>query len=159
MELDLSPFMESCTFIIQEVSGLNTEIGSVYSKSSPVSVMEIAVIFGIVGDIKGQVTFTMNTELGHKITSAMLEQNGLEETDEFVRSAISEFGNMVMGHTAGAFYKKGIFFDITPPSILTGDNLLFSFERMNIESIPVKFDDGSMMEINIAYKFSNTNFK
>lgn len=147
---NIKPYIKASIYVISEVTGMKVEVGEIVSKVSPYRLNNVVVVFGVFGNIKGQTSFSLDEQLAMRISSKMLGNEECKEVNELVKSAISELGNMIMGHTANAFYKKHIIFDITPPSILTGSNLFFSGDKMDILCIPLIIDNESILEINIA---------
>lgn len=77
----------------------------------------IAVIVGFIGDMTGQARFIMDRKVAMALSSVLAGGMEITEMDELVMSAISEFGNMVMGSTCTLFSNQGITVDITPPAI------------------------------------------
>ena len=58
---------------------------------------------------------------------------------------------MILGNTAMKFSEKNIHIDITPPTILTGDNIELSIHKSVIVCIPIEFEDNCKMEIDFSY--------
>lgn len=50
------------------------------------------------------------------------------------------------------FLKRNINIDITPPIVLTGENIQLSINRSIIISIPLIFEDGTSIEMVIFYE-------
>jgi len=71
------------------------------------------------------------------------------ELDEMAKSAISELTNMVLGNTATLFSQNGVSIDITPPSLLMGENMQISTVKTQAICIPIQFE-GYTMEIEVA---------
>ena len=74
----------------------------------------------------------------------------VNDLDEVSKSAISEAANMILGNAATILFSKVIKVDITPPSIMMGDNVLISIPKMKTVCIPLKFATGGTMELDIA---------
>ncbi|EGW38818.1 cheC-like family protein [Desulfosporosinus sp. OT] len=90
-----------------------------------------------------------------KIASVMMGCSLITEIDEIGKSAIGELCNMILGHTATIFYRDNIIVDITPPTILTGDNIQLSIPNTVVVSIPLLFEDESQIEINVSFADGN----
>nr|WP_282432679.1 chemotaxis protein CheX [Desulfosporosinus sp. HMP52] len=84
-----------------------------------------------------------------KIASAMMGVSSITELDDIAKSAIGELCNMTLGYTATLFSKENIVVDITPPTILTGDNIELSIPNTVVMCISLLFEDGSQIEINV----------
>jgi chemotaxis protein CheX len=73
------------------------------------------------------------------------------ELDEMSKSAISELTNMILGTTATIFYNKGIKIDITPPSLLLGESMQITTNKIENVSIPLEITEiGAKFEIDMA---------
>jgi len=152
----IHPYVETSQRILRETTNLCVEVGNIHTKTSPFELHDFTVLIGMIGQISGQTTFSFSGDLACKLTSAMMGGYEVKELDEIVRSAMSEMGNMIMGHTSKAFSDCGIVCDITTPSILECGNLTYSVEEMEIICIPLIFEDGNIMEINISFVFQQS---
>lgn len=75
----------------------------------------------------------------------------VNELDDIAKSAISELCNMIMGNTATLYTQQNIRVNITPPTVLTGENLEITVHKSVVLNIPLVFDSGEQMEIDISY--------
>jgi len=87
---------------------------------------DISVIMGFVGDFRGQVNFIMAKGVAMSLTSILAGGMEVTEINELVKSAMGEFSNMVMGNACTLFSEQGISMDITPPSVITGEDFHIS---------------------------------
>ncbi len=71
--------------------------------------------------------------------------------DEMAKSAIAELCNMILGNAATIFFKNKINIDITPPTVLTGDNIQLSPTKVIVICIPIYLDDDISMELSVSY--------
>jgi chemotaxis protein CheX len=148
---NVEPFIEASKYVINEVTGMDFSVNRIYAKESPYHIKDVAVLFGVFGEIKGQAILSMDSSLAKKISASMIGAGEITELDELAKSALAEIGNMVFGHTANMFYNKGVKFDITPPSVLAGSQLRFSSDKMSVTCLEYLFENGEIMELNIAY--------
>ena len=72
------------------------------------------------------------------------------EFDEMSKSAISEMSNMIMGNAATILYNRGINIDITPPSLLMGENMQITPSKMKTICIPLLIGEGDKIELDIS---------
>ncbi|MCX8132282.1 MAG: chemotaxis protein CheX [Clostridia bacterium] len=147
----INPFIEASKNVLKEVAAIDLTLGKVYVKNAPYSSSNVVIIVGITGKIKGQAVFSMSKDVARSIASAMMMGMPVTELDEMAKSALSELGNMIMGNTATVFYGKGLNIDITPPTILTGDNMQFSPNKLTTVSIPLMLNVGGSLEIDISF--------
>lgn len=146
----INPFVESAFNIMKEVLQTEVERKELYLKKSSQPVMGIAAIVGLAGDVEGRVLIDMSSETAMGIASVM---NGEELTsvDDLVKATITELANMVTASAVTKLHDLGFRFDLTPPSIITGENMKVS--DMHVESliVPLCIPQG-MVEINVAIR-------
>ncbi len=148
----INPFIEAGQNIITETTGFLPKMGKIYIKNTPFKGDNVVILIGITGSVQGSVTISLRKTLACKIASAMMGGMPVAELDEIAKSAVSELSNMILGNAANIFYKNNISIDITPPTVLTGENMQISASKSAILCIPFEFDCGETMEIDLAYK-------
>lgn len=147
----INSFIKASKDIIVQMAGVQSETGSVYVKEKTFPSMNVAIMIGITGDFKGQALISMEKNVGLKIASNMMGGLPVADLDDIAKSAISELGNMILGNAATLLYNQGIKIDITPPSLLVGDNLSVSITSMKTLCVPLKTEHG-LIEFDIAVK-------
>jgi chemotaxis protein CheX len=146
----INPFLMASTKILKEMCFVDAKLGRPYIKD-PVFLDNTLVIFiGFTGEMKGQVMIAFENKIACDIASKMM-MTPIVEMDDISRSAICELGNMIMGNTATIFSTKGIAIDITPPTVGNGTMSFTNNFAQNI-CIPLEYDGGKKIEINIAIK-------
>jgi len=145
----VNPFIQATQNVIEMMCQVQPKLGNVYVKQSSFYGEDVAIILGIVGDIRGQVIFSMKKDTACFIASKMMMGMPVAELDEMAKSAISELTNMVLGNTATLFSQNGVSIDITPPSLLMGENMQISTVKAQAICIPMQFE-GYTMEIEVA---------
>lgn len=148
----INPFIESSQSIINMTTGLSPAVGEVHIKQAPYKGNNTVIFIGLTGQIHGSVTFSLKNELACKLASSMMGGMPVPELDEMGKSAISELCNMILGNTASVFYKNDIAIDITPPTIFTGNNIELTPTHAEVVCVPLHFDNGDSIEIDINYK-------
>jgi chemotaxis protein CheX len=147
----INPFIEASKNVLKGAANIEVTLGKLYMKTSPYLSDSVAIIVGVTGKIRGQVTFSISKELACKIASCMMMGMPVNELDEMSKSALAELGNMIMGNTATIFYGKGMKIDITPPTILTGDNMQFSTNKTTNVTVPIILSIGGVIEIDVSF--------
>ena len=147
----INPFVLASSEMIEQVAGFQTALGKIYIKDAPYRSESILVLIGIAGGFHGSVVMSFSKVICCKIASAMMGCSLITELDEIAKSAIGELCNMILGHTATLFSKGNIVVDITPPTILTGDNIELSIPNTTVVCIPLIFEDDSQIEINVSF--------
>lgn len=146
----INPFIEASQTVLKTSAGIDARLGNVYLKNAPYKSDTIVIIIGLTGKIRGQVVFSMGKAVALKIASAMMFGMSVTELDEIAKSAISELTNMILGNTATILYNKGIGIEITPPSMLMGDNMVITPNKMKTICIPLHLNDQDVLEIDVS---------
>ncbi len=146
----INPFIEASQVVLKSAANMDVTLGKIYLKSSPYSSDTLAIIIGLTGTLRGQVIFSMNKDMALGIASAMMGGMEVTEMNEITKSAVTEATNMILGNTATIFYNNGITIDITPPSLLMGDNMQISTSKMKTVCVPLNISSGGTIEIDIA---------
>ena len=148
----INPFIDASMNVINQTTGLQTRIGKVYKKETPYQSGSVVILIGLIGTVHGSVTFNLSEQLACRIASIMMGGMPVPKLDEIAKSAIGELSNMILGNTGIILSKKNVNIDVTPPTILTGDNLKLSVHDSVIICIPLLFEDNESIELNISYK-------
>jgi len=146
----INPFVEAAFNIIKEVLQSEVTRDELYLKKSTQPVLGVAAIVGLAGDVEGRVLIDMSQETAIKVASTM---NGEELTvmDELVKATITELANMVTAQAVTKLHDLGFRFDLTPPAIITGDNMQVSDVNVEALIVPMGLPHGKI-EINVAIR-------
>ncbi len=146
----INPFIEASQTVLKQIANVDATLGKVFLKNSPYKSESIVIIVGITGKIRGQAVFSMSKKTAFAVASAMMFGMPVDELNEISKSALSELTNMILGNTATLLYNKGIGIEITPPSLLLGDNLQITPSKMKTICIPLTFNADDSLEIDIS---------
>lgn len=146
----INPFIQASRTVLKSMANIDLSLGKVYLKTSPYSSETIVVVVGLMGALRGQVLFSMDKPVALKIASAMMMGMPITELDEMSKSAIAESANMILGNAATLLYEKGLKVEITPPSLMMGDNIQISTPNMRTLCIPLLLSTGGQIELDIA---------
>ena len=146
----INPFVESAYNVMKEVLQAEIERKDLYLKKTTQPVMGVAALVGLAGDVEGRVLIDMSQETALKIASSM---NGEELTsmDELVKATITELANMITAQAVTKLFDLGFKFDLTPPSIITGENMSVSNSNVEALIVPLQMSQG-LVEINVAIR-------
>jgi chemotaxis protein CheX len=137
----INPFITECQSMFNEVAGIPLKVTGTTLKQSPLSTKTVVIMLGVTGDLRGNVAINIDIEGAKKIASNMMGGMPVAEFDEISKSAVSELGNMIMGRVCTAFSNQGVTIDITPPSLLTGQNIQLMFSQLPLLSVAFKHED------------------
>ncbi|MFP4180521.1 MAG: chemotaxis protein CheX [Spirochaetaceae bacterium] len=146
----INPFVESAFNVLKEVLGQEVKRGELFLKSTSQSVLGVAAIVGLAGDVEGRVLFDMTRETALSVASDMNGEK-LEKMDDLAKATITELANMITGQAVTKLHELGFKFDLTPPAIITGTNMEVSDSGVEALIVPVELKDGKI-EINVAVR-------
>lgn len=146
----INPFVESAYSIMKEVLQNDIERKDLYLKKTSQPVMGVAALVGLAGDVEGRVLIDMSQETALKIASTMNGES-LTVMDELVKATITELANMITAQAVTKLFDLGFKFDLTPPSIITGENMQVSNANVEALIVPLEMPQG-LVEINVAIR-------
>lgn len=149
----INPFLLASSKILKEMCFIEPKVGKPYIKEPIFLDNTLIIIIGFTGKMKGQVMIAFENDIACDIASRMMMMQ-VTVMDEISKSAISELGNMILGNAATIFSTQGIAIDITPPTVGTGTMSFTHTYARNI-CIPLEYEDGKTIEVNIAIKGEN----
>jgi chemotaxis protein CheX len=148
----INPFSEAAFNVLKEVLNAEVKRGDLYLKSTTMSIMGVAALVGLAGDVEGRVLFDMTKETALAVAGAM---NGETFTvlDEMAKATIQELANMITAQAVTKLHDLGFKFDLTPPALFTGDNMEVS-NTLKVEALIVPMELGSFgkIEVNVAIR-------
>ncbi|MDR1218769.1 MAG: chemotaxis protein CheX [Treponema sp.] len=157
----INPFVEAAFSVLKDVLNLMEEEvidvkrGDLYLKSSNMSIMGVAALVGLAGDVEGRVLFDMSKKTALFVASSM---NGEEfiGIDDMVKATITELANMITAQAVTKLHDLGFKFDLTPPALFTGENMEIS-NNLDVEALIVPMELGSdgtkgKIEINVVIR-------
>jgi len=147
----INPFIEASQNVIKLATGFDMSIGKLNMKPPAYSVSGVLIVVGIVGVIKGKAMLLINKDFACKIASAMMMGMPVPELDEISKSALAELANMILGNTATIFFKKGFSIDITPPSVIQGNDIEVTSSKQQNVSIPLIAKNVGELELCISF--------
>jgi len=133
---------------------LNSDVkrGDIYLKPTSMTIMGVAGLVGLAGDVEGRVLFDMTKETALYISGTM---NGEVFTtlDELAKATIQELANMITAQAVTKLHSLGFKFDLTPPALFTGDNMEVATNLGEVEAlvVPMELAKGKI-EINVAIR-------
>lgn len=145
----INPFIASVMDVMPQLGFENIILKEQKEKVKKIVASGIVLTLGIVGDKKGNVAYAIDTAGAKQIASTMMMGMPVDELDDMAKSAISELSNMLTANATINFSNDGINVDISPPTMLTGEDIELSMSKEQV--MCVEFDiDGILLEINVA---------
>lgn len=146
----INPFVESAMQILKSTVSEDIKRGDLALETTSRAKMQgVAIIIGLAGQVSGRVVIDMNESTALQVASAMNGET-LSELDELVSATLTELGNMITGSAVTKLHQKGFEFDITPPALFTGVNLVMK-DEIEALIVPIDMNEGRI-NINVAIK-------
>lgn len=146
-----NPFIDSFATIMPQLGYNNIKSDDISEKNQELINSGVNIIVGIVGEIKGNVVYSIDLVNAKNIASTMMMGMPVDELDEMSKSALSELANMLTAGAATAFYDMGIKVDISTPTLLEGNNISIKMSSNQVLSVRLLADD-TVIEVNIAFE-------
>lgn len=145
----INPFITATFEILKTVGNFNPQKGKLTLKNKPSPSYGVSVLVGVIGEVKGQIMYSLSEDTAKNIASAMMMGMPVTEFDEMAKSAISELSNMITGNASTQLAAQGLEIDISPPTLITGKDVVVTTSTIQTIVVPVEIEAG-ILEINIA---------
>lgn len=154
MKVDnVNSFVQGAQSTLTQVCGESGKLGKLFvKKPAPYKAGDVSIAIGFVGDLRGEVIYTMDTHTGIFLASKIMFGFEVSDMDEMAVSAVSELANMISGNAASNLFSAGVNVDITPPSFIPPNEVeSFSFTKpeTKIICLPMHMTNGSVLEIDL----------
>ncbi|MBM7866076.1 chemotaxis protein CheX [Heliobacterium gestii] len=148
------PFLDALENVLGQFGATDIRRGAPEQKETMHVDMDVTAVLGLVGNLRGNVAYSLSSETAKKIVSAMMYGMPVEEIDSIARSAIGEMANMITGNAITANVQALLSggtatYDITPPSIIFGQDIYFIISSVETIAVPVETSFGRI-EVNIG---------
>lgn len=140
----INPFISAIESVLSKFGVTDIKKGSLNVKDELLIESDVTAFVGIVGNVSGNVAYSFSNEVARKIASTMMMGMPVEKFDEMSRSAIAELSNMFTGSAAGALSEKNVIVDITPPTVLDGEDVYFILSTVQTLTIGMETSIGAI---------------
>jgi len=149
----INPFVESAYAVLKEVLNSEVKRGEIYLKPTSMTIMGVAALVGLAGDVEGRVLFDMTKESALFVAGKMNGES-FSALDELAKATIQELANMITAQAVTKLHDLGFKFDLTPPALFTGDNMEVSTNLGEVEAliVPMELGAGIKIEVNVAIR-------
>lgn len=137
----INTFLGATKNIIGQMAQIDLVLAGTKVKTIPVSAKNVVIMVGITGDLRGMVAIGMDNDFAKKIASNMMMGMEVPELNELAKSALKELSNILMGQVATIFEGLNKIIDITPPTLVTGENISLSLQEAPLLSLKFKHED------------------
>ena len=146
----INPFVTSAVDVLSELLHGDVTRGELSLKESSQPVLGVAVIVALTGQVEGRLVMAMDEPTSLAVAAALNGQE-LEQMDELTRATVTEVANMIAGRATTALADLGYQFDISPPVLLTGDNMTVAADSLEALVVPIDIGIGRL-ELNVALR-------
>lgn len=146
---EIQPFIVAAYSVLEQLGITDIKKNKVGKINKLKSQYPVTVVLGITGDIRGNVTYNMPIDTAKKIVSIMMMGTPVDELDDMAKSALSELSNMITGNSSSIFESQKKTIDISPPTLITGNNIKAWIS--SVETILIELDTSAgKIEINVG---------
>lgn len=150
----LNPVIDAFRDILPQLGFSDIQRGKIGMGSNSVESLGVTVVIGMTKDIRGSVAYNMTETTAMLIASTMMGGMPVNQFDELPQSAISELVNMVTANSAIRFEQMGLQVDISPPSLVIGNDFrarLLQDKFLIVEMLA----DGQLIQLNLGLESSS----
>ncbi|MBL8040111.1 MAG: chemotaxis protein CheX [Chthonomonas sp.] len=147
----VNPFVIGAGAVLKTLLGVDSKLGQLSARPTIFTTQEVNVVCGITGQVQGQVIYGMSFATAESVSDKML--GGVSDrSEELITSALAELGNMISGNCVTNLSSAGFVCDITPPTIMKGENVSISTVDIPALVIPLSLGEFGMIEINVSLR-------
>lgn len=137
---NVEKFFDTADRVFKNMIKVDTEKKEIKQKEKNFFAQKVTATIGVTGDYEGFIHFSMDKDTTIKAVKKMtgMETDGLTE---FTNSAVGEIANIISGN-----FITDLKYDceITPPSIVVGDNMNISTDQGSFWVLPLSTDIGTL---------------
>ncbi len=139
----LNPFVDSAFDVLEKETHITLRRGELGLEKSPYITEDITVIIAMVGQIQGNVFYSMDNQTALALSSKMMGET-LTDLNSLAQSGIAELGNMITGQASVRLSAAGYESTISPPTLLIGKGATISTLDFPRLTVPVLSECGKM---------------
>jgi chemotaxis protein CheX len=118
---NVNAFVQGTQSTLTAICGSSGKLGKLFVKQAPYDGLAVSVIIGLMGELTGEVIYTMDMDCGLYLASKVMMDMPVPAMDDMAKSAVSELANMISGSVAGTLSNQGVKVDITTPTFVDSE--------------------------------------
>ena len=143
------PFIDAVLSVLPMLGLTDIKQGNVAVKDKLAIAKDVTVLIGLSQDIRGNVAYGLSDECARNIASTMMCGTPVPQFDELAQSAISELVNMVTANAATKLEGLGKTVNISPPTLVTGENIKARISQ--VQTLAIEFvTSAGTIELNVG---------
>ncbi|TAL32214.1 MAG: chemotaxis protein CheX [Spirochaetes bacterium] len=147
----VNPFLEAAGVVFKSVVGVDLKRGKLAIKETPSPSHEVAILIGITGSISGEVVYSMNYPMVHKIANTLAPGLTEPQIQNEYKDIIGELANMITGNAMNLFAETGKRIEMTTPTVIDGKNFTITHIKQTTLAITL-YSPFGQLEMNVALK-------
>ena len=121
----VNPFISGAMWVLRTVLNEEPTLGSPVADNASGTQNQVNVVIGVTGGAKGNIVLSMSFAMADQIASAMLGKQ-IRTFDTAAANAIRELGSVICGNALVQLNQQNIICDLTPPTLIKGNNIRFA---------------------------------
>lgn len=148
----VNPFMEGARDVLTALGIHVADWGDLSVEEGTLTSRDVTVLLGVGGALGGAVLLATDGSTAVRMAAAMIG-DGVQrpQNDELVVSAISEFGNMLVGRASVLLEEQSLVCTITPPAVIVGRNVAITIRPFRRLTLPANTEVGTLW-LSVALK-------
>jgi chemotaxis protein CheX len=147
----INPFLEAATVVFKSILKVDLRRGKLIIKDNPDPSMDIAITIGIIGQITGDVVYSMSFPMVEKIADVLIPGLTEDQIKNEYKDIVGELANMITGNAMNLFASTGKLIDITTPTVSDGKDFAHKEDPQTTLGITL-YSTMGQLEMNIALK-------
>lgn len=139
----LNPFVEAAYQVLQAETHLTISRGELNLDKEPYSTDDITIIISLVGQVMGNVIYSLNNQTAIALASRMMEEE-LKSLSALAQSSIAELANVITGRASVLLAQAGYESVISTPTFLMGKGAIISTLDFARLIVPLNSEVGSL---------------
>jgi len=146
----IAPFIDASITVLNDILAVSVTKGRTSLKEAMAPTACLSVSFGLTGDVEGTVLFDIPEKTAFEIAGAM-NCVRFDSIEPMVLDTLAELMNMIVGRSVTLLNERGFMFNLTPPTIFSGNNIKFYSTEIEALEVPVSTAHGDFV-ISVAMR-------
>lgn len=142
----VNAFLVPSVQVIRKMARVDVRLGKVSRIRALRLGDNLSIVIGLQGPLSGSVILTAPPEVARRLTSRIARED--LDGDGDVRTILAEVANTIVGNATGNLYELGVREGITPPTVVTGQDVeLGSGGAVETVRVALETDVGQVLMI------------
>jgi chemotaxis protein CheX len=144
----IRPFVDAAQTVLEQALSAEVVPEEPTLASKSVVSRGVASIVGVTGEAHGSVLFDMSLTIAKKVAGQMNGET-MSELGDLGKDTLSELASMITGRAITILNDAGHELKVSPPTLLTGDNMTISGLELETLVVPLRTALGEIV-VNVA---------